>query len=127
MAGAHHLIDLGWYAREILKHLIEVGSLMDGNQRLKNGTRTCVMNVRRKVSPAERALVVRRGTAMSSPSPRFPGGMGASSLLGGFTGAPTSFRYARSLPLKAGLVSDAPASSVVVKARAFALLPERVK
>jgi hypothetical protein len=61
MAGAHHLIDFGWYAREILKNLIEVGTLMDGNQRLKNGTRACVMNVRRKVSPAERALVVRRG------------------------------------------------------------------
>jgi hypothetical protein len=34
MAGAHRVIDLGRYAREIREHIVEVGALMHGNQRL---------------------------------------------------------------------------------------------
>jgi len=40
LVGAYRVIDLGRYAREIGEHIVEIGALMRGNQRLINGTRT---------------------------------------------------------------------------------------
>jgi hypothetical protein len=58
MAGAHRVIGLGRYAREIREHIVEIFALMHGNERLQNGTRTCCVNVRRKILPAARALAI---------------------------------------------------------------------
>jgi hypothetical protein len=62
-----------------------------------------------------------------TPSPRYRASAGAFFSSGGFNTAPHSFCFALALPVKAGLVSDAPASTVHVIAGAFALLPERIE
>ena len=122
---------------EIAQDKIERLAVIDGDERLKDASLTTGDEVFDMILPAVRPRVEawqwhRRRHRLSLgwsalPNMRRPRSRQLFFSLGGFIGTPTSFRFARGLPIKASPVGDAPASSIHVEAGAFALLPHRVE